>query len=81
MAALLDVPAYRSYLQAQGQRQTVMIGYSDSTKDGGYLAACWALYHAQAQIHEVARQHGVTVTCLHGRGMRSICCRSICCAV
>ena len=30
-----------------------MIGYSDSTKDGGYLAACWALYHAQAEIHEV----------------------------
>ena len=68
MAALLDVAAYRSYLQAQGQRQTVMIGYSDSTKDGGYLAACWALYHAQTQIHEVAQQHGVAVTFFHGRG-------------
>ena len=68
MAALLDVAAYRSYLQAQGQRQTVMIGYSDSTKDGGYLAACWALYHAQSQIHEVAQQHGVAVTFFHGRG-------------
>ena len=68
MAALLNVAAYRSYLQAQGHRQTVMIGYSDSTKDGGYLAACWALYHAQAQVHAVARQHGVAVTFFHGRG-------------
>ena len=68
MAALLDVAAYRSYLAEQGLRQTVMIGYSDSTKDGGYLAACWALYHAQTQIHEVARQRGVAVTFFHGRG-------------
>ena len=45
-----------------------MIGYSDSTKDGGYLAACWALYHAQSQIHEAARQPGVAVTFFHGRG-------------
>jgi len=68
MAALLDVPAYRSYLQAQGQRQVIMIGYSDSTKDGGYLAACWALYHAQVQIHREAAQRGVAVTFFHGRG-------------
>ena len=68
MAALLDVAAYRAYLQTQGRRQTVMIGYSDSTKDGGYLAACWALYHAQAQIHTVAQQHDVAVTFFHGRG-------------
>ena len=68
MEALLEVDAYRSYLQQQGQRQTVMIGYSDSTKDGGYLAACWALYRAQTQIHEVAQRHGVAVTFFHGRG-------------
>jgi phosphoenolpyruvate carboxylase len=68
MAALLDVAAYRSYLERQGLRQTVMIGYSDSTKDGGYLTACWALYHAQTQIHEVARQRSVAVTFFHGRG-------------
>jgi phosphoenolpyruvate carboxylase len=68
MATLLDIPAYRSYLQGQGQRQVVMIGYSDSTKDGGYLAACWALYHAQLQIHRVAAQRGVAVTFFHGRG-------------
>jgi phosphoenolpyruvate carboxylase len=68
MAALLDVAAYRSYLQAQGQRQTVMIGYSDSTKDGGYLAACSALYRAQTEVCEVARQQGIVVTFFHGRG-------------
>ncbi len=68
MAALLDVAAYRSYLSQQGLRQTVMIGYSDSTKDGGYLAACWALYHAQSQIYEVARERAVEVTFFHGRG-------------
>lgn len=68
MTALLDVAVYRSYLAQQGLRQTVMIGYSDSTKDGGYLAACWALYHAQTRIHEVARQRGVAVTFFHGRG-------------
>ncbi len=68
MAALLDVAPYRSYLAEQGLHQTVMIGYSDSTKDGGYLAACWALYHAQTQIHEVARQRGVALTFFHGRG-------------
>lgn len=68
MAAMLDIAAYRAYVAAQGSHQTVMIGYSDSTKDGGYLAACWALFHAQTQIHEVARQRGVTVTFFHGRG-------------
>ena len=68
MAALLEVEAYRSYLRTQQQRQTIMIGYSDSTKDGGYLAACWALYHAQDQIFQVARQHDVAVTFFHGRG-------------
>jgi phosphoenolpyruvate carboxylase len=68
MTALLDIDAYRSYVARHGLRQTVMIGYSDSTKDGGYLAACWALHRAQTQIHEVARRRGVAVTFFHGRG-------------
>lgn len=68
MTSLLDVPSYRQYLTAQGNRQTVMIGYSDSTKDGGYLAACWALYHAQTQIAEVAQRRGIDMTFFHGRG-------------
>src|SRR6185436_15068690 len=45
-----------------------MVGYSDSTKDGGYLAACWGLYQAQSQLQAVAEKHGVALTFFHGRG-------------
>jgi phosphoenolpyruvate carboxylase len=46
----------------------VMVGYSDSGKDGGYLAAQWAIYRAQEELAEVARRHGVSLTIFHGRG-------------
>ncbi len=46
----------------------VMIGYSDSNKDGGYLAASWALYQAQEKITQVCAEHGVRLTLFHGRG-------------
>ncbi len=46
----------------------VMVGYSDSGKDGGYLAAQWAIYRAQEELAEVARRHGVALTIFHGRG-------------
>lgn len=46
----------------------VMIGYSDSNKDGGYLAANWALYQAQEQISDVCREHKIAFTLFHGRG-------------
>src|SRR5262245_63658881 len=46
----------------------VMIGYSDSNKDGGYLAANWALYRAQELVAEVCREHGVSLTLCHARG-------------
>ena len=45
-----------------------MVGYSDSGKDGGYLAAQWAIYRAQEELAEVARRHGVALTIFHGRG-------------
>ncbi len=67
-ANMLALPAYRQYVRRQRDRQLVMLGYSDSTKDGGYLAACWSLYQAQRQIHAVALEHGVDVTFFHGRG-------------
>jgi phosphoenolpyruvate carboxylase len=62
------IPAYRAHLAAAGGEQMVMIGYSDSNKDGGYLAANWALYQAQESIASVCRTHGVTLTLFHGRG-------------
>ena len=46
----------------------VMIGYSDSNKDGGFLMANWALYQAQEEITQIAREHNVHLTIFHGRG-------------
>jgi len=68
MKAMLSNPVYAAHLAGQGNRQIVMVGYSDSTKDGGYLAACWGLYRAQSEIRNVAAEHGVQVTFFHGRG-------------
>ncbi len=65
---MLDDPVYRDHLSRRNNVQTVMIGYSDSTKDGGYLAACWALYEAQSTLHAVAQSRGVRVIFFHGRG-------------
>ena len=65
MKALLDISAYRARID---DRQEVMIGYSDSAKDGGRLAANWALYRAQEELVAVAREAGVELTLFHGRG-------------
>jgi phosphoenolpyruvate carboxylase len=59
MAAVLDQPLYRAVLGARGDVQEVMLGYSDSNKDGGYLAANWALYRAELSLVELARERGV----------------------
>ena len=66
--AMLKIPVYRNYVQAQGDRQMIMLGYSDSTKDGGYLSACWSLYKAQRNLVAVAEMHGVELFFFHGRG-------------
>ena len=68
MSALWSVPAYRRWLVGRGGIQEVMIGYSDSNKDGGYLAANWALYKAEAELVEAAASHGVHLRLFHGRG-------------
>ncbi len=68
LRALLDDPAYREHLSHRGDRQLIMLGYSDSAKDGGILAARWALQRAQVELLEVARETGIGLTFFHGRG-------------
>ncbi|MCA9396076.1 MAG: phosphoenolpyruvate carboxylase, partial [Candidatus Omnitrophica bacterium] len=65
---LFSLPIYRSYLNQFGSCQEVMLGYSDSSKDGGYLTANWSLYRAQKEMAEVAKKHGIKVSFFHGKG-------------
>src|SRR5262249_9131737 len=58
---LLSVPLLRRTLRSFGGTQEVMLGYSDSNKDGGFLAANWALFKAQAELTRIGRQFGVTI--------------------
>jgi phosphoenolpyruvate carboxylase len=64
---LRDGP-FAERVRERGGRAEVMVGYSDSGKDGGYLAAQWSIYRAQEELAEVARRHGVELTIFHGRG-------------
>ena len=60
---------YQDYLgKSPTTEQIVMVGYSDSTKDGGYLTACWELYQCQVRLVEIARKHHIDLTFFHGRG-------------
>lgn len=68
MRALFDNPVYRLVLESQGNLQEVMIGYSDSSKDGGILTSSWELYKAQQRLWDVAREYGVELQLFHGRG-------------
>jgi phosphoenolpyruvate carboxylase len=68
LEAALDLPLYRAVVDARGDSQEVMLGYSDSNKDGGYLAANWALYRAELDLVESARKTGIRLRLFHGRG-------------
>jgi phosphoenolpyruvate carboxylase len=68
LEAALDLPVYRAVVAARGDSQEVMLGYSDSNKDGGYLAANWALYRAELDLVESARNTGIRLRLFHGRG-------------
>ncbi|MEO6103185.1 MAG: phosphoenolpyruvate carboxylase [Pseudoxanthomonas sp.] len=65
---LLADPVYRAHLQARGNMQMVMLGYSDSGKDGGIAASRWGLQRGQVELLEAARELGIKLTFFHGRG-------------
>lgn len=68
MRSLFANRAYRAHLNARGGFQEVMLGYSDSSKDGGYFAANWALHDTQSRLASICRKAGVQLRLFHGRG-------------
>ncbi|MBA4137928.1 MAG: phosphoenolpyruvate carboxylase [Opitutus sp.] len=68
LGRLFRDPTYRRWLKGRGNHQHVMLGYSDSNKDAGLLAATWALHEAQESVTRVTQEHGVRLTIFHGRG-------------
>lgn len=68
MEQMYQNPAYANHLKNRGNRQTVMLGFSDGTKDGGYLMANWSIYKAKEKITEMSRKYGIEVLFFDGRG-------------
>jgi len=68
MDELLALPAYKKLLASRGNLQEVMLGYSDSNKDGGYLTSSWELYKAEVDLVKVFARHDVRMRLFHGRG-------------
>ncbi|MDR2710153.1 MAG: phosphoenolpyruvate carboxylase [Burkholderiales bacterium] len=68
METLFALPLYRRLIAGRNDEQEVMLGYSDSNKDGGFLTSGWELYKAEIELTRVCRQHGVRLRLFHGRG-------------
>jgi phosphoenolpyruvate carboxylase len=65
---LLNLPLYREHLRLRGDLQEVMVGYSDSNKESGFLQSAWALYRAQRELAEISRRTRIAMQIFHGRG-------------
>lgn len=68
MRSLFASQPYRDHLRSRGDSQTIMLGFSDGTKDGGYVTANWSIYQAKRALSAVAREYGVRVVYFEGRG-------------
>jgi phosphoenolpyruvate carboxylase len=68
MERLYSIPAYVRHLQKRNNRQTIMLGFSDGTKDGGYLRANWSIFRAKENLTRVSRQYGIIALFFDGRG-------------
>ncbi len=68
MEFLYKHPFYRQHLTNRGNHQTIMVGFSDGTKDGGYLRANWSIYQAKQELTRLSREYGIKVTFFDGRG-------------
>jgi phosphoenolpyruvate carboxylase len=68
MKTLYTTPAYKQHLGRRNNRQTIMLGFSDGTKDGGYLMANWSIYKAKEELTRISMEHGIDVIFFDGRG-------------
>ena len=68
MTTLYKHPVYRKHLERRRMKQTIMLGFSDGTKDGGYLMANWGIYQSKKELTRISREHGIDVVFFDGRG-------------
>lgn len=68
MEEIYQIPEYQKHLQQRGNKQTIMLGFSDGTKDGGYLRANWSIFRAKEMLTEVSRKFGINALFFDGRG-------------
>ncbi len=68
MESLYSIPTYREHLNRRGNKQTIMLGFSDGTKDGGYLRANWSIFQAKENLTKITRDHGFVAVFFDGRG-------------